>query len=178
MRKQTKSKKRAAKLSAAQIKKLAVQMGALSAKIIAPADVVTGEWVRWKCQFGCGGFGTSLVCPPHTPRPAETRKLLDGYTRAVLFESPPGQTKKIAVELERKLFLSGLYKAFGMGAGPCGLCETCTFQEGCRHPHQARPSMEACGIDVYATARKQGYTINVTRTRRDPQHYFGLVLIE
>jgi len=38
--------------------------------------------------------------------------------------------------------------------------------------------MEACGIDVYATACKQGFTINVVRTRKDPQHYFGLVLVE
>ena len=50
--------------------------------------------------------------------------------------------------------------------------------EGCRHAEQARPAMEACGIDVYATARKHGFTINVVRTRRDPQHYFGLVLVE
>jgi hypothetical protein len=36
----------------------------------------------------------------------------------------------------------------------------------------------ACGMDVFATARKHGFTIEVVRTRRDPQHYFGLVLIE
>jgi hypothetical protein len=38
--------------------------------------------------------------------------------------------------------------------------------------------MEACGIDVFATARKHGFTINVVRTYQDPQHYFGLVLVE
>jgi len=38
--------------------------------------------------------------------------------------------------------------------------------------------MEACGIDVYATARAAGFTINVVRTRKDPQHYFGLVLVD
>jgi hypothetical protein len=38
--------------------------------------------------------------------------------------------------------------------------------------------MEACGIDVFATARKHGFTINVVRTSKDPQHYFGLVLVE
>ena len=48
------------------------------------------------------------------------------------------QLDELTVELERELFLSGLYKAFGMGAGPCGLCDTCTFDEGCRHPRQAR----------------------------------------
>ena len=157
---------------------MAMDRGALGAKVIDPATVETAAWVRWKCQFGCGGFGRSLVCPPHSPTPAETREVLDGYSKAVLFESALGQTKPIAAALEREFFLAGYYKAFGLGAGPCHLCETCAFDEGCRHPEQARPSMEACGIDVYATARKHGFTINVVRTRKDPQHYFGLVLIE
>ena len=146
--------------------------------MIDPAEVETAEWVRWKCQFGCGGYGSSLVCPPHTPAPGQTRKMLDGYKRAVLFESPPGQAKKIAVARERRLFLAGHYKALGLGAGPCDLCDACTFDEGCQHPREARPSMEAVGIDVFATARKHGFTIDVVRTRKDAQHYFGLVLIE
>jgi len=156
----------------------ALEMGALGAKLVSPADVKTAAWVRWKCQFGCGGFGTSLVCPPHTPTPDETREMLDGYRRAVLFESPGGRAKDIAAALERRFFLDGHYKALGLGAGPCDLCDECALDEGCRHPDDARPSMEACGIDVFATARKHGFTVNVVRTHRDPQHYFGLVLID
>jgi hypothetical protein len=38
--------------------------------------------------------------------------------------------------------------------------------------------MEACGIDVYATVRRHGFTIDVVCNHNDPQHYFGLVLIE
>jgi len=161
-----------------QFVKRAQALGARAAKIVAPAEVVTSEWVRWKCRYGCGGFNSSLVCPPHTPHPAETRAMLDGYKSGILFETPTGGTKKIAVGLEREIFLSGYYKAFGMGGGPCELCASCTFDEGCRHPEEARPSMEACGIDVFATARRHGFTIDVVRRRRDPQHYFGLVLIE
>ncbi len=104
--------------------------------------------------------------------------MLDEYKRAVLFEAPRGKAKKIAAALERKLFLAGYYKALGLGAGPCNLCESCAFEEGCCHPSQARPSMEACGIDVFVTVRRHGFTINVVRTQRDPQHYFGLVLVE
>ncbi len=161
-----------------RLAEMAVELGALAAKPVSPADVETGEWVRWKCQFGCGGFGSSRVCPPHTPTPDRTRKMLDGYKRAILFESPPGKAKQIAADLERRLFLGGYYKAFGLGAGPCDLCETCRFEKGCTHPRRARPAMEAVGIDVYATARKHGFTINVVRTRQDEQHYFGLVLVE
>jgi predicted metal-binding protein len=157
---------------------MAVEAGALGAKMISPSDVETGEWVRWRCQFGCGGYNSSLVCPPHSPPPEKTRKMLDEYKRGVFFESPPDQVKEIAVKLERELFLSGYYKALGLGAGPCMLCKTCAFEKGCRHPRQARPAMEACGIDVFATARKHGFTIEVVRKRADPQHYFGMVLIE
>lgn len=154
------------------------ELGAKSVKIMNPADVVTDDWVRWKCQFGCGGYGSSLMCPPYTPQPKETRRMLDSYRLGILFECDRGHAKRIAAALEREIFLSNYYKALGLGAGPCRLCPDCAFDEGCRHPDEARPSMEACGIDVYATARKQGYTINVVRDHADPQHYFGLVLIE
>ncbi|HUU69020.1 MAG TPA: DUF2284 domain-containing protein [Planctomycetota bacterium] len=156
----------------------ATELGALSAKLIPARSVETGHWVRWKCRYGCGGYGSSLVCPPHTPTPAETRAMLDQYRHAILFESPGGEAKRIAVELEREVFLAGFYRAFGLGAGPCHLCKDCALDEGCRHPDTARPSMEAVGIDVYATVRKHGFTINVVRTHDDEQHYFGLVLVE
>ena len=45
-------------------------------------------------------------------------------------------------------------------------------------PEEARPAMEACGIDVFATARRHGFTIEVVRDYKEPQHYFGLVLVE
>jgi len=162
----------------ASLETLARAHGALSAKAISPRTVVTAEWVRWKCQFGCGGYGSSLVCPPHSPMPSQTRAMLDSYRRAILFEAPRGEAKKIAAGLERKLFLSGYYKAFGLGSGPCPLCRECAFEKGCRHPRLARPSMEACGIDVFTTVRRHGFTIEVVRTRHDPQHYFGLVLVD
>lgn len=166
------------RLGGARLVAMARDLGALGAKVIAPRSVETAAWVRWKCQFGCGGYGSSLMCPPHTPRPEETRRVLDEFRRGVLFESPRGEAKRIAAELEREVFLANHYKAFGLGSGPCHLCRTCAFDEGCRHPHEARPCMEACGVDVYATVRKHGFTIDVVRTHDDPQHYFGLVLVD
>ncbi|MBP7146894.1 MAG: DUF2284 domain-containing protein [Acidobacteria bacterium] len=159
------------------MRELALGSGARGAKLIAPATVVTAAWVRWKCQFGCDGYGTSRMCPPHAPTPEQTRSMLGGYRQALLFESTLGRTTAIAVALERELFLAGYYKAFGFGAGPCGLCRRCAFEDGCRHPEQARPAMEACGIDVFATARRHGFDIEVVRSRRAAQHYFGLVLV-
>ena len=155
----------------------ALELGALDAKFINPTEVATASWVRWKCQFGCGRFGLNLGCPPHSPAPSETRKVLDEYSLGILFEASRGEPTRIAAELEREIFLSGYHKAFGMGYGSCRLWEECGLEKGCRYPDKARPSMEACGIDVYATARKQGFTISVVRRREDPQNYFGLVLI-
>ena len=153
--------------------------GAKSARLVRASSIVTAPWVRLKCQFGCDGFGTSLCCPPHTPTPEEMQRVLASYKRAILFEAGRREPKKIAVRLEREAFLAGYYKALGLGSGPCSLCrQECAFDAGCRHAERARPSMEACGIDVYATARGNGYTIDVVRDEDDEQHYFGVVLLD
>jgi len=46
------------------------------------------------------------------------------------------------------------------------------------HTGQARPSMEACGIDMYATVQANGYPIEVVKDYSDDADYYGLVLIE
>ena len=179
MAKRTKQTNRTPRWSQAKLIDRAKAHGAKGAKVIDPKTVVTEQWVRWKCRYGCGGYGSSLVCPPRSPTPDETRRMLDGYKRGVLFEAAEWQgVKPLAVSLERELFLTGYYKAFGLGAGPCTLCKECAFDEGCRHPNDARPAMEACGIDVFATVRENGFVVNVVRKRTDPQHYFGLVLVD
>ncbi len=170
--------RRAATGGSRRLVALAREAGATAAQVVDPATVETPAWVRWKCRFGCSGYGSSLVCPPHTPTPDETRALLDGYGRAVLFEAPGGQVKAVAAALERTLFLAGFHKALGLGAGPCMLCKRCALDEGCRHAEQARPAMEAVGIDVFATVRKHGWELEVVRDGADPQHYYGLVLVD
>ena len=148
-----------------------IKLGAREAKIIDPKTVETGPWVRWKCQFGCGGYNSSLMCPPYSPAPEETRRVLNSYKKAILFESGGIDTKEIAAKMERDIFLAGYHKALGLGAGPCRLCRSCAFHKGCRHPEGARPSLEACGIDVFATVRKHGFSIEVLKTYKAPQQY-------
>ncbi|OHB65359.1 MAG: hypothetical protein A2Y77_07020 [Planctomycetes bacterium RBG_13_62_9] len=154
--------------------------GVKAAKVVSPADVETAPWVRLKCQFGCDGYGQCLVCPPFTPTPDEMRKVLDSYRRAVLMHfEPQADVKATVVELEREIFLRGAWKALGLGAGPCYLCKTCVLREGpCRHAEQARPAMEACGIDVFTTVRKAGFPIEVVRTTRQCPDYYGLILVD
>jgi predicted metal-binding protein len=160
--------------------KRACTLGAKEAKVISPQNVFTAEWVRWKCQYGCDGYNEHLTCPPFSPTPQETRRMLDEYTTGILIHSPQGwvDIKEIVSNLEREAFLSGYYKAFGMGSGPCYLCDTCDTKKPCKHTEEARPSMEACGIDVFRTARNADYPIEVVRGSTSPQNYYGLLLLE
>jgi predicted metal-binding protein len=154
--------------------------GVKAAKLISPSEVETAAWVRLKCQYGCDGYRQCLVCPPFTPTPEQMRQVLNAYHRAILIHfAPQADTKEIVVELEREIFLRGAWKAFGLGAGPCYLCKSCTAEPGkCRHAEKARPAMEACGIDVYTTARKAGLPIEVVRSTRQCPNYYGLVLVD
>jgi predicted metal-binding protein len=157
----------------------ACELGAIEAKIIDPSSIVIAPWVRLKCQFGCPHYNTRHCCPPHTPTPQQTEEVIACYTRALLFHSQGMEVSptEIVVELEHEIFLSGFYKALGFGAGPCWLCKKCNL-ELCVHPTRARPAMEACGIDVYATARANGFPIEVVRDRTEVPDRYGLVLIE
>jgi predicted metal-binding protein len=164
--------------------KKALEMGVDGARRIDPRSVVTADWVRMKCQFGCTGFGLNLCCPPHTPTPDITRKVIDSYEKAILLHRrlKKGERSKplneIMVRLEIEIFLDGSYKAWSMGAGPCRLCKECDLTAPCKHGYEARPSMEACGIDVFRTARDNGFPIQVVRTHEEGRNIFGLILVE
>ncbi len=154
------------------------QLGATEARIIDPASIITAPWVRLKCQYGCGAYGSNLCCPPHSPTPDETRRILACYQRALLVHCRPGASPgEIIVTLEREAFLSGFYRAFGMGSGPCRLCDECPLDR-CIHPREARPSMEACGIDVYATVRGNDLPIEVVRDRTSDRNHYGVLLLD
>jgi predicted metal-binding protein len=164
--------------------KKALEMGLDGAKIIKPRSIVTADWVRMKCQFGCSGFGQGYCCPPYTPTPEVTRRVIDSYHKAILLhrrlrkrERSRSLTQTVA-RLEREIFLEGYYKAWSMGAGPCRLCQTCDTTAPCQHGAEARPSMEACGIDVFKTARDNGFRIDVVRSYDDERNCYGVVLVE
>ena len=164
-----------------ELKKSAVKLGASDSKIIDVKTVRTAAWVRYKCQFGCSGFGESLTCPPYSPTPEQTQKILDCYKKAILVHrrsSSVVNISKIVVQMEKEAFLAGYYKALAMGSGPCMFCAECNLKGECRHSEKARPSMEACGIDVFSTVRKNGFNIETLDSGRRKGDYFGLVLIE
>lgn len=165
-----------------EILRFVVEKGG-EAALIPTKDVVTAEWVRQKCLFGCNGFGRRFSCPPYTPAPAETRKVLREYKSAVLirFLGDVGQTKpdrlvsremtayvqNVMYDLEKMAFSAGFYKAFGYTGHQCGLCAHCKAKDDdakitdCVNRRKMRPSMEAAGIDVYATCASVGWDLEV-----------------
>lgn len=162
-----------------RLRQMALKLGIPEAVVVDPREVPTAQWVRMKCQYGCGGYGKRLTCPPHSPTPEQTRKMLDEYECGLLLHGDStADIRKIGAELERQIFLAGYHKAFAFLCGPCRLCEKCDTDSPCRHPYEARPAMEASGIDVFATARSYGLPIDVVTDRDEPQNHYGLVLIE
>jgi predicted metal-binding protein len=162
----------------------ALESGVQGAKEIDPGSIVTAEWVRMKCQYGCSGYGKNLCCPPHAPAPELTRRVIDSYGKALLLHRKlkKGERSKdfntIIVRLEREIFLDGYYKAWSMGAGPCRICKECDPSGFCKHGQEARPSMEACGIDVFKTARDNGFPIDVIQSPEDKRNGYGVILVE
>ncbi|HQN91586.1 MAG TPA: DUF2284 domain-containing protein, partial [Methanoculleus sp.] len=113
-------------------------------------------WVRFKCRYGCKGYGKHMSCPPYAPAPAETRQMIGEYSTGLLlkFEGIPGhpdlKPEEIPLDfhpflrdlilwvnstvhfLEKTAFYDDFPKAFGFGGYPCIYCEHlhCVAEEG------------------------------------------------
>lgn len=181
-------------------------------RLISVRIVEVADWVGLKCRYGCPAYGRQFCCPPYSPTPEETRRVLSEYESAVVVRLQaampgPGASRdqamesaraaqaglqKVVCDLEKRAFLLGCYKALGMGATPCSLCQTCVAGEKlekggelnpldlakCRHRDLIRPSMEACGIDVFKTLEKAGYSPRVLTDYSQMLEVFGLVLLD
>lgn len=80
---------------------------------------------------------------------------------------------------EAAAFKEGCYLAAGFIGSECLLCQECVSQKGtrpCRHPFEARPSMQAMGIDVIKTCEKAG--IPVKLSSKEKVRWTGLVLLD
>ena len=62
-------------------------------QIISPEKIVVSQWVRFKCRYGCMGYGKHFGCPPYAPSPDETRRMADEYSTGLLlrFDGVPGR---------------------------------------------------------------------------------------
>jgi predicted metal-binding protein len=80
--------------------------------------------------------------------------------------------------LEAEAYRMGYRFAAAFAGGDCVLCDVCAGATGgqCKHPFEARPSMEAVGIDVVATAEAAGLAVEVPAA--DHPRWTGLLLID
>src|SRR5450756_1645023 len=81
----------------------AVELGADVATTIDPNKIVTAKWVRMKCLYGCDDNGSYRTCPPNSPEPSHTRRLVDEFRRAVLLRSSPHRGRQSSDPMSRKL---------------------------------------------------------------------------
>ncbi len=172
----------------------ALELGASGVKTVDIAKIKTGSWTRMKCQYGCPNYGSNLCCPPYTPDYHTTAKFLAEYTKGIIVEytlnisdndtdfakidlSMSNNLLDILLNLEREAFLQNHYRSFALKAGRCRLCDECNLQK-CIHPMKARPSLEACGIDVFALANDNGFSMKVLKGPVTDLKIYGLLLVE
>lgn len=159
---------------------IAKTMGAIDAKVIEADTIVVENWVRMKCLYGCKRSGGTYSCPPNNNiLPDDMKKMISEYSYALLIKIDRwSKVYKLVYDMERKIFLDGNRKAFGLVAGACSLCKECALKDKlpCRHPDLLRPAMEAVGIDVFETVKVNGYDLNVVTCEADARSYFGIVL--
>jgi predicted metal-binding protein len=108
---------------------------------------------------------------------------LAGKDAAELEEELHGEPNRllgrIITGLEAAAFKAGYPYAAAFSGGLCLLCPRCVgvaSGEPCRHPFEARPSMEAVGIDVLRTAANAGLPISLSSDQ--PVRWTGLLLID
>jgi predicted metal-binding protein len=72
--------------------KLALENGAMAAKIIPSNKVVVENRVVLKCKVGCNHYGKTLACPPYTPSVEEFQKIVNEYSYAMFMKFPTNAT--------------------------------------------------------------------------------------
>ncbi len=178
-----------------KLEKEAMELGASATKIVPVETIKRGAWPRMKCQFGCPQYGNSLCCPPYTPDLEYMEKFLSEYTVSILVQYTLPFTEEnyknwqqvdidlsndllhLLIKLERSAMMMNFYKAFALKAGRCRLCETCNLKK-CIHPEEARPSAEACGIDVFALANGNGFSAKMLTGPVRELSVYGLLLVD
>ena len=87
------------------LRTLALEMGAVDAKIIPANKVVVEDRIVLKCKVGCSHYGKTLACPPYTPTPEEFRKIVKDYSYALFmkFESKATADQELAKFLSKPI---------------------------------------------------------------------------
>ena len=85
------------------LRKMALERGAVDAKIITADKIVVENRIVLKCKVGCTHYGKNLTCPPYTPTAEEFRKSVREYSYALFmkFRSHAKADAKLAKHLSK-----------------------------------------------------------------------------
>jgi predicted metal-binding protein len=88
------------------LRKSALELGAVEAKVIPASSVVVEDRVRLKCLTGCDDYGLKFCCPPYTPSVDEFRKMLKDYRFALFlkFETSAETSDDVAQSVMRYMY--------------------------------------------------------------------------
>jgi len=108
-----------------------------------------------------------------------TLELCDEIEERIGSERAEKELHRLVNKLETSAFKKGFYLALGLIGGECLLCPDCIGPASgmpCRHPFEARPSMEAMGIDVLKTCKNAGLPLGLSSEKK--VRWTGLVLLD
>jgi predicted metal-binding protein len=175
-------------------KKLAAEslrLGAFKATVIGTKDIVLDQAFRAMCESNaCGVYGKCYMCPPDVGDIEELMAQVARYDYALVYQTvseledsfdfegmiaAKRKSYPLAQRLRRIFADIGITTVLHLGAGGCGVCQTCAKRtnEPCRFPEKAMPSLEAYGVNVSELAKAANMKyINGQNTVT----YFGAVL--
>lgn len=157
----------------------AIDLGATKARLIHTKSVVFDERSFLKCRFGCNRWGKYWTCPPYLDISYDQFKsAFNKYNRAIIVQTAsPEDGQKISLEIEKQAMLNHQC-SFAFALVLCVLCEECAHPEPCRHPDQARPSMDAYGIDIGKTIKPLGLKVEFNENGNLLPAWYSMVLLE
>lgn len=177
-------------LDRAGVEKLLRQSGYGDYRWLVGAQLPVRQWVRFKCRYGCPNFGKLAACPPSVPSLDECREFFAEYKHVAILRLSTSvngleedeiwnrHVNQALLELERSVFLAGHVKAQVLFPGPCRLCQTCSGERRtCYRPADIRPSPEALGVDVFATARMAGFEVEILQTAKQPMARYAFLMV-
>lgn len=159
-------------------------------KFVHTPQIVTGKWVRLRCQYVCQAARQSELVPPFSPTVADTVGMLDEYKFGILVRReipmPPPvprddmwhEFQESLLRAEKECFLRGYGKAFALGVGNCLFCHTDDSLKPCEFPWKSRPTLESIGVNLYDTLDMIGWDMYIVREPSEPFQMFGLLLLE
>ena len=173
------------------LKAAPIALGAYKTGIIDAREISLDCAFRAMCEANsCGMYGRCWMCPPDVGDIDVLISEVAEYDYALVYQTVTSledsfdfegmieakkRTYPIAQKLRDVFRECGVERVLHLGAGGCGVCETCSRRtnEPCRYPERAMPSLEAYGVNVSRLADAAGMRyIN----GQDTVTYFGAVL--